>query len=265
MFVMVKTMIGYFDIVINLKTALNDGEDFNCCVYIDQEEAKTQDREHLSIDKKKLIYGPILFSQVISESKTSGHFTVVSPELISEKSVSLIVKLQKTESTAVKEIQLSTLIKDIYVGVHQFKNVPLKAGVFPFDACQSVVATVESVQLSLVNQLLNLLQNKGNSKEDNVAVKMIIDILLWILSVYNNDLVIERYVDVYIFFKPIIVAPCRIFSSPVLVKLFELDYRGYTCIHIAIIFSHSNPSVFLAFDENIGCLENLFAFVFVFI
>uniref|UniRef100_A0A7M5TZX2 UBC core domain-containing protein n=2 Tax=Clytia hemisphaerica TaxID=252671 RepID=A0A7M5TZX2_9CNID len=195
MFVMVKTFVGYVDIIVNLKSPLpDDDQDFEFSIYITSENTEDgistnenrQESQDRSNGNNKKIYGPISFKSVMNSSKTSATFTIVSPELLVEKSFPMLIKLSTvTQPTTDSEpLQLSTIIKDLYVGVYQFKNVADQCGLY-FDGCQHALATEESIQRSLVRQLLDLVKNNAGMREGG-PVKMIVSLLLWAVSVHSR-------------------------------------------------------------------------------
>ena len=100
--------------------------------------------------------------------------------------ITLVAKPTSTaETSSLSEpLQLSTIIKDLYVGIYQFKNIPDQCSLY-FDGCQHALAMEESVQLSLVRQLLDLVKNNGDTRE-GAPIKMIVSLLLWIASVHSQ-------------------------------------------------------------------------------
>lgn len=214
MFVMVKTTIGYLDVLVNLKSNLLETEDIHCCVYIEENTATNQSRGSNGDkeDRSKLVYGPVPFSSVLSGSKTSGHFTIMVPEMICKKSLSIIVKLKHKpvmeassanlsseniessgQGTSSEEpsvvIGWSSIIKDIYVGVHQFKRMPPSSICFP--GCQVIFARDETTQVQLVDQLLKFIEQNGDMREE-YEIKLIMRLLLWIASVHCNTVEKDR-------------------------------------------------------------------------
>lgn len=175
---MVKTFVGYFDVIINLKSPLKTNQDFLFSVYManDVEGRNTS----VSTDADKVIYGPVLFSSVMNETKTSASFTIVNTSLLIEKSFSLFIKLH------CKDHNISSMLKDLYVGVHQFKNVTEQLSLF-FHGCQHAFAVESSIQSSLVDQLLSLVKDNGDMKEKE-PIKTIVSLLLWIVSMNSSSL-----------------------------------------------------------------------------
>ena len=181
---MVKTFVGYLDVVINLKAPL-DCHDIECNVYISSDSDSMQQSSPSSnstISTKK-IYGPVLLSDLANDAKTSGMFTVVSPALLTEKSLSVLVKLRTISSDGSSAIKTSSVIKDLYVGVYQLKNLSEPSSLF-FNGCQSALASEEAVHQSLVTQFLDLVDNNGDLSEYG-SIKRIITLLLWIVSIYQ--------------------------------------------------------------------------------
>ena len=177
MYIMVKTFVGYFDVIVNLKSPLKTDQDFSFSIYIANDvEGRNPS---VSTEAGKVIYGPVLFSSVMNETKTSASFTIVNTSLLVEKSFSLFIKLQ------CKDHNISSMLKDLYVGVHQFKNVTEQLNLF-FPGCQHAFAVESSIQSSLVDQLLSLIKNNGDMKEEG-AIKTIVSLLLWIVSMSSSS------------------------------------------------------------------------------
>ena len=107
MFVMVKTFVGYIDVIVNLKSPLSDDQDFEFSIYITSdstedgistnEDSTTSYNPQESLDRNnsnnRKIYGPISFRSVMNSSKASATFTIVSPELLVERSFPMLIKL----------------------------------------------------------------------------------------------------------------------------------------------------------------------------
>ena len=178
MYIMVKTFVGYFDVVVNLKSPLQVGQDFqfSVCMANDVEGRNASD----STNSRKIIYGPVLFSSMMDEKKLSASFTIVNTSLLIEKSFSFFIKLH------CKQHNISELLKDLYVGVHHFKNVAEQLSLF-FPGCQHALAVEKSIQSSLVDQLLTLVKDNGEMKE-GAPIKTIVSLLLWIVSMNASTL-----------------------------------------------------------------------------
>ena len=179
MYVMVKTFVGYFDVIVNLKSPLKTDQDFLFSVYMTNDVEGRNDS--VSTDIGKVIYGPVLFSTVMNETKTSASFTIVNTNLLIEKSFSLFIKLN-----CKNHHNVSSILKDLYVGVHQFKNVTEQLSLF-FPGCQHAFAVESSIQSSLIDQLLSLVKNNGEMKEGG-PIKTIVSLLLWIVSMNSSPL-----------------------------------------------------------------------------
>jgi hypothetical protein len=181
---MVKTFVGYLDVVINLKSPLNH-HDIECNVYISSDNDSMQQPSPAGISTfaTKKVYGPILLSDVANDAKTSGMFTVVSPALLTEKSLSVLVKLRTITGDGSSLAKPSSIIKDLYVGVHQLKSIIDPSNLF-FNGCQSALASEGSVHRSFVTQLLDLFKSNGDLSEHG-SIKKIITLLLWIVSIYQ--------------------------------------------------------------------------------
>ena len=183
MYIMVKTFVSYFDVTVNLKSPLLSGQDFDVSVSIAND---VDGRSNSESESRKIIFGPVLFSSVMNESKSSATFTVVSTDLLMEKSFSLFINLH------CKEQNISAILKDLYVGVYQFRNVSEQSSLY-FPGCQYALAVEESIQSSLVEQLLCLVKHNGELRED-APIKTIVSILLWIVSMHSTPLEKDEYV-----------------------------------------------------------------------
>ena len=219
MFLLVQTSVGYFDILVNLKTSLKETEDFSCSFYVD--ESRCHNTQPLANADKKttetLLCGPILFSSVVSENRMSGQFTVIVPELLNHKSLYIIVKLEHvwnsqkenvTSSSCLdKDIPTNTscenetgkgpaavdliadILKDVYVGVYQFKG--LLPNDFYFPGCRNILIKDAQFQENLVCQFIELVEQNADVR-DGYEIKMILELLVWITSVHVYSTVQDR-------------------------------------------------------------------------
>lgn len=199
MFVLVQTSVGYFDILVNLKTPLKENDDFSCSFYIDESRKVNSQGSDTSdaVNNERLICGPILFSSVVMDNKLSGQFTIIVPELINKKSLYVIVKLErcvppkdtttateeslKVNATPPSDFLMANILKDVYVGVYQFNR--LVSNSFYFPGCRNTIISDEKFQENLVDQYLELVESNGDIRH-GYEIKMILELIVWITSVH---------------------------------------------------------------------------------
>ncbi|XP_065681736.1 uncharacterized protein LOC100214758 isoform X1 [Hydra vulgaris] len=177
--VSVNTAIGYFDVVVNMKTPLKNKEDFSCSFYFD-----ALYEGHQTIDKSQeiLLCSPMLFSDVVNDSKLSGKFTVTSPNLLQYQSGKLVVKLVSCKSL-LPNFSISSALKDVFVGVHKFQQISDHP--FYYTGCRQILISDANFQSNLLDQYLELV-SANCSMLPGKDLKMILKILSVIVNIHLN-------------------------------------------------------------------------------
>lgn len=199
MFVLVQTSVGYFDILVFLKSPLKEAEDFSCSFYIDESRSNGMSDGGSNSTSERLLCGPILFSSIMDSNKLSGQFTVMLPELLNHKSVYVIVKLehaassksgattdagQQSKSTTQNDFLISEILKEVYVGVYQFKA--LAPNSFYFPGCRNVLLRDTEFHQNLMDQFLELVEANVDTRP-GYELQLILDLFAWIVSVYTSS------------------------------------------------------------------------------
>ena len=195
MFVLVQTSVGYFDVIVNLKSPFKPSEDFTCSLFLDDSKYELDQPPPSNTDatvaNKELLCGPILFSSVVQENGMRGHFTLAAPEITTKKSLYVVVKFERVQREQTKDMtsseatdfRISELLQDVYVGVYQFKTLPPLDVYFP--GCRNVLLKDSMLHGKLVDLYLDKVSSSA-SKVEGQEISLILDIIVWIISNHMN-------------------------------------------------------------------------------